>query len=57
MQSFFFDTDIGRVILTFLEALALLVPLLISWTTHDTALVSASYGIWSIIVSLAAVGA
>ena len=29
MQSFFFDTDIGRVILTFAEALALLVPLLI----------------------------
>jgi NADH-quinone oxidoreductase subunit H len=29
MQSFFFDTDLGRVILTFLEALALLVPLLI----------------------------
>jgi NADH-quinone oxidoreductase subunit H len=30
MQSFFFDTDIGRVILTFVEALALLVPLLIA---------------------------
>jgi len=29
MQSFFFDTDIGRLILTFAEALALLVPLLI----------------------------
>ncbi len=29
MQAFFFNTDIGRVILTFLEALALLVPLLI----------------------------
>ena len=29
MQSFLFDTDIGRVILTFAEALALLVPLLI----------------------------
>jgi len=29
MQSFFFDTNLGRVILTFLEALALLVPLLI----------------------------
>ena len=29
MESFFFDTDIGRVILTFIEALALLVPLLI----------------------------
>src|ERR1700749_3148690 len=30
MRSFFFDTDIGLVILTFAEALALLVPLLIS---------------------------
>src|ERR1700740_2856716 len=30
MHDFFFDTDIGIVILTFLEALALLVPLLIS---------------------------
>src|SRR6476469_5630850 len=29
MQSFFLDTDIGRLILTFIEALALLVPLLI----------------------------
>src|ERR1700749_1573534 len=29
MRSFFFDTDIGLVILTFIEALALLVPLLI----------------------------
>ena len=29
MQSFFYDTDIGLVILTFAEALALLVPLLI----------------------------
>src|SRR5215831_18528539 len=29
MQSFLFDTDIGRLILTFAEALALLVPLLI----------------------------
>jgi len=29
MQSFFFDTELGRVILTFLEALALLVPLLV----------------------------
>jgi NADH-quinone oxidoreductase subunit H len=29
MQSFFFDTDIGRVILTVIEALVLLVPLLI----------------------------
>src|SRR5215475_4111173 len=29
MQSFLFDTDLGRVILTFAEALALLVPLLI----------------------------
>src|SRR3954454_15455344 len=29
MQHFLFDTDIGRVILTFAEALALLVPLLI----------------------------
>src|SRR6201997_3891729 len=29
MQSFFLDTDIGLVILTFIEALALLVPLLI----------------------------
>jgi NADH-quinone oxidoreductase subunit H len=29
MQSFFLDTDIGRVILTFIEALVLLVPLLI----------------------------
>src|SRR6201994_638304 len=30
MRSFFFDTDIGIVILTFIEALVLLVPLLIS---------------------------
>jgi NADH-quinone oxidoreductase subunit H len=29
MQSFLFDTDLGRVILTFAEALAMLVPLLI----------------------------
>ena len=29
MQSFLFETDIGRVVLTFIEALALLVPLLI----------------------------
>ncbi|MEJ0015301.1 MAG: NADH-quinone oxidoreductase subunit NuoH [Acetobacteraceae bacterium] len=29
MASFFFDTNLGRVILTFIEALALLVPLLI----------------------------
>jgi len=29
MTAFLFDTDVGRVILTFLEALALLVPLLI----------------------------
>src|SRR5262249_47786327 len=29
MQSFFFESDLGRVLLTFIEALALLVPLLI----------------------------
>jgi len=29
MPAFFFETDIGRLILTFIEALALLVPLLI----------------------------
>jgi hypothetical protein len=36
--------------------LVLLAPLLIGWATHDTALVRASYGIWSIIATLAAVG-
>src|SRR3954449_10162178 len=29
MQHFLFDTDLGRVVLTFAEALALLVPLLV----------------------------
>jgi uncharacterized protein (TIGR01777 family) len=36
--------------------LVLLVPLLLGWANHDTALMPTSYGIWSIIATLAAGG-
>jgi uncharacterized protein (TIGR01777 family) len=36
--------------------LALLVPVLISWATHATALIPVSYGAWSVVATLAAAG-